>query len=358
MIHFVGDSHVSMFTGLHGVCPRFWEFSPQALPDVRVWHIGAFLAYSLAKPGHRSRTLVRRALAGVARDERVFFSFGEIDCRFHVVKHARSATAIKLSAAKIARDYVEAAVALAGKRPVGFLTVSPATITQHGNTIQPTNGTFAQRKMAARAFNDSLKRAAARCGADVVDTYELLRNARHEPESSWFADGVHADPRALPRVLGSMVRHGRMELDSPALVAASALAMVSPSVGSARLPGGLEDARVAREALVEMAALRCKAIGVRSIAIAGAGKHTRAMGFAAFERFGLRVEAVLDDVCGDAEVLGAKVMKFQECPKRVGAVVISSDAHEERLILRAREVLPKRVAIIPIYSWRADTPGA
>jgi hypothetical protein len=363
MIHVLGDSHASLFTGLHGVCPRVPDDCPQALPGFCVWHLGAYLAYSFGKSRHAVRATARGCVAKMPQNARVLVWMGEIDCRNHVCKHASSAAGIRRTAREVAERYVRAAAAMLRGREVGFVTVPPPTISQHGNQQQPTNGTFAQRRMAAEAFNAGLQRTAKAAGAMVLDLYDLLSDAKGGPNPAFFADGVHADSRCLPLVLDQLRQCGWMRGDEAAMDVARALAMVPPPATAAGLPGGLLDARDARQVLIELAAARCmvatgRARGAGSIAIFGAGQHTRSMGWEPFERLGLRIACVLDDQApedGRGQLRGVPLLRPSKSRRGTPAfdvVLISSDAHEDVLMNRAVAVYGSRLAIIPIYSWR------
>jgi hypothetical protein len=284
---------------------------------------------------------------------------GEIDCRNHVCKHAASRAGIRRVAGELGERLVRSGAALAGRRDLAFVTLPPPTIAQHGNRRQPTVGTFAQRQVAVRGFNAALKAAAAGLHLRVLDVCDELADSQGAPNPAYFADGVHADPRCLPMVLQRLCEMGWLATDDPALVAAEALAMVPPAAGVAGLPGGLVDARDARQLLIEHAAMRCKATGARTIAIYGAGQHTRSMRWEPFERLGLRIACVLDDRAASEQVEAIRGVSVvaPRAKQRGGpafdAIVVSSDAHEGALLARARAVFGARMPIIPIYSWRA-----
>lgn len=364
-IHVLGDSHTSLFTGLHGVCPRVPRDCPQALPGFRVWHLGPYLAYSFANPRHEVRKVAKRCVVSLPKQARVLLWMGEIDCRNHVCKHASSVAGIRRVATQVAQRYVQAGVSLLAAREVAFITVPPPTIAQHGNQHQPTNGTFSQRQAAARAFNAVLRREAKALGAKVLDLYDLLSDTKGRPNTAYFADGVHADPRCLPVVLEALREMGWMRAADAtdqtcdhAVVVASALAMLPAPATLAGLPGGLLDARDARQLLIEHAAARCRAVGASKVAIFGAGEHTRGMGWEPLQSQGLRVVCVLDDRAAEDGVERFRgVPLMRPTKRRMGrgmfdAILISSDAHEEALRARARAVYGSRVPIIPIYAWR------
>ncbi len=356
LIHIIGDSHSSVFTGLHGVCGTIDEWHAQALPGFRVWHLGQYLAHSVATKKHEVQAHIRRCLRDVGPNDRVAFYFGEIDCRNHVAKHARNDDEIDLIAKGLAVSYVKRVRSLTRGRKVAFVTLPPPTEAQHGNMQLPTVGTFAQRARAVGMFNMAVHATARSVRADVIDIHETLATPAGEPNPAYFADGVHADPRALPLFLREFIRIKWLRRASFALVAAESLAMVQPCVdGREMLPGRLDDPRAARRILIERAALVCKAHGAKRIAIWGAGRHTQAMGLEAFRARGLRVVAILDDAKQPrgASMCGVPVVQSRVAP-RVDAVVISSDAHEAILMERAAAVFRgTKTLIVPIYSWQS-----
>lgn len=354
-IHIIGDSHSSIFTGLHGVCGTFREFHAQALPGFRVWHLGQYLAHSVGSASHEVHTHIRQCLRCMARPDRLAFVFGEIDCRNHVVRHAACDADVPSVAAAVAERYVKRAVKLAGARSVAFVTVPPPTVTQHGNQQLPTVGSFDQRRTAVSAFNAALRATAVPLGARVIDVHDALSTTNGEPNPVYFADGVHADPRALPVFLDEFRRIRWLKRSDLACAVAQVLAMVAPpSHSGTMLPGRLDDPCNARKVLIDRAALICKAFGARRIAIWGAGKHTEAMGVRTFEDLGLKVVAIIDDNArpDGRKLHGVAVVPPSDLPRAVQAVVVSSDAHEQVIMERARARFHgTRTLLVPIYSW-------
>jgi hypothetical protein len=90
--------------------------------------------------------------------------------------------------------------------------------------------------------------------------------------------------------------------------------------------------------------------GASTIAIMGAGQHTRRIGLEGFQRHGLSVAAILDDNPREQSLLGVPVLMTSRAP-RVDAIVISSDAHEDALTNRIQqEPVLRGVAIVRIYA--------
>ncbi len=355
-IHIIGDSHSSVFTGLHGVCGTIREHCAQAVPGFRVWHLGQYLAHSVGLKEHAVHKDIRWCMEHIDAGERVVFFFGEIDCRNHVARHARADKRIEDVAAETARAYVKRAKSLTPRRRLGFIAIPPPTVVQHGNTLLPTVGTFAQRARAVRAFNLALHAAASLVNADVIDIHDDLATSQGEPSPAYFADGVHADPRALPLFVREFSRARWLRPSSPAVHAALALSLVPPSIGGREmLPGRLDEPRAARRILIERAALICKAAAAKRIAIWGAGRHTQAMGMGVFRELGMRVVAILDDRPSPEvhSIHGVPVVLPARAPRMIDAVIASSDAHEGLIIERARaHFAGQRTVVVPIYSWQ------
>ena len=352
MIHVIGDSHVSVFTGLHGVCPAFPDSTPHALDSFRVWHLGPFLAYSVDKPTHRVCRLALQCLKHVPMKSQIAFFMGEIDCRNHILKHGSSRRTIVQNAKKVATRYVRAVDELSrSRKPVKLAVVAlpPATEAQHGNEQQPSVGTRAQRTVAVAAFNAGLRAAAKSCGMQVFEAIASLGDEQGRPLGAYFADGVHADPRCLPVVVQELRQKGWLDMHGHDLAVAQALACIAPPTRHS-LPCGLGDLRTARLVLAERAALRCRAAGAKTAAVYGAGRHTHDLGLACFTRAGLRVVALLDDSPAVDTLHGVRVMRPDAVRARFDAVIISSDGHESTLLQSAKRRFGSSKLIMPIYT--------
>lgn len=354
-IHVIGDSHVSVFTGLYGVCGTVGTWCPQALPGFRVSHLGPLLAYSAASPRHAVQRSLADLIRGTPEAGRLLFSFGEIDCRNQLVRRAAAAhVSIEAMAASVARSYVERVRDLAGERDIGFLAVPPATCLDFRRSSLPAEGSLQERRRAAGVFNATLERCAAAAQAVVVDVATDVTLADGSPDHAYFADGLHLGPHSLPMILERLQEVGWVDGEHPAWIAAHALALVPPSIdGRELLPGGLDDPHRARRVLLELAVARLHALGARNIAIWGAGRHTQALGPAVFDRAGLHIRAILDDRPPLSEVEGCPVVTPDACPPEVDAILVSSDAHEDAIVERARRVFGERLPIIPLYAWES-----
>jgi len=107
-------------------------------------------------------------------------------------------------------------------------------------------------------------------------------------------------------------------------------------------------------AMVDRLALECLAVGIRRVAIYGAGKHTQEVALWPLRARGLEIIAILDDA--------PKVLTFCDIPvcapanfaEHIDAVIVSSDWREEQINEAARKLFaPRGVPVLRIYRWEA-----
>lgn len=347
-IHCIGDSHAGLFSGMHGLQPIWPDVGEQALPCVRAVRLGPFLAYSLTRPRHRARAALREALQSVKPGDRIVLCFGEIDCRCHVVRIAKSrGQTIPRAAGELAEAYVHSMCTLLKDYQPVFWCASPTTASRVESGEFPTVGTFSQRRAATRAFNAGVAREADICGAIVVDVSAQVSSRDGKPLAKYFPDSVHLGPPALPLAVRALTE--AIALDSGArrkLERAAARLAKSPPP---RTEAGADSLTRQARKLIERAARACARQGATQIALFGAGSHTNRAGLEIYHKHGLRVRAILDDRA-NGRMLGVPVIRPEDVPSSVRAVVISSDAHEDVLAKRARGCRALRnIPIVRIY---------
>src|SRR5574342_365356 len=88
MIHCIGDSHASFFSGEDVVQPQWPAQALNCLPQFRSYRLGAVLAYNLCKPNSTSkgREKLFEVLKTLNPGSKVMMVFGEIDCRIHITR--------------------------------------------------------------------------------------------------------------------------------------------------------------------------------------------------------------------------------------------------------------------------------
>jgi hypothetical protein len=196
----IGDSHSLFFAGVEKMADE-GAIVPAPHTGVRVYYVGAGLAASLVKPWsrNRSREKVLMALEDVRNTglKQILFSFGEIDCRYHIRercirKNADTHENWLLSAQITAARYI------AFLLEVRFLGFQPAIAAPPPSTPHPpdahqwlTYGTMMERNWLTRGFTTILKNVAAQHGIPVVSVFEELVDEKLNSKPDYSGDQVH-----------------------------------------------------------------------------------------------------------------------------------------------------------------------
>lgn len=102
-----------------------------------------------------------------------------------------------------------------------------------------------------------------------------------------------------------------------------------------------------KRTLAANAARRCVADGHTTIALYGAGEHTRSIGLEVYANAGLTIAAILDDR-GTGRLDTIPITHPRDAGRLpISAIILSSDAHERTLAERAR---PLNLPLYPIYA--------
>lgn len=214
IIYCVGDSHISFFAGANKIQPLWPRPSKDLIPFFRTFRIGAVLAWSLGGWGskNRGREICAALLdRGVPESEkqippgsRVLLSFGEIDCRCHVVAQAaKTNSSIETVVNRLAERYcgfIEE-VASWGYRPI-IWNVIPSSPDETGGTRDyPIVGTCRQRNEATRLINGILEAWCADKGFEFVNVYRHLVDSEGRTLPEMFMDPIHLSQAAMPNVI-------------------------------------------------------------------------------------------------------------------------------------------------------------
>lgn len=370
IIHCIGESHACFFSGLRGLHDHWPAPVVHALPGIASYRIGHFLAHSLTKPRHPARSLLTKLLRAIPTRDPILLCFGEIDCRNHVIKQAHTQQrAIEEVARDLATRYARAARALTRSRLLAFWATPPTNDARVPNPEYPTVGSFVERRRATLAFNAALAAAAATLDAAFLDITRAITTRAGHQRPEFFCDQVHLAPKALPAAVEALINAGLASTDEHArglTIAARALSLVPaplppPQIIAAHAPDPLtlpphaSTHEQIKAALINNAALTCRVRGYRRIALYGAGRHTREMRLAPFERAGVRVVRILDDAPNGDSLLGVPLVQTAHARAGFDAVLISSDAHEDSMADLALAIFkPRGVPVLRIYAWQLN----
>ncbi|HTJ78604.1 MAG TPA: hypothetical protein VL357_06370 [Rariglobus sp.] len=212
VVYCIGDSHVCFFSG-RNVIHRDWpNESDDQLPWFKTYRLGSALAYNL--PRHGTKTRGRERLFEVLDTKvppgaRVLLSFGEIDCRAHLIKQAQlKGVSIETVVELCLDEYFKVVreVVARGFQVIVYNVVPSRQSTVGGGALKDadpfvTTGTWRERNRAARLFNESARRRCADCGGRFLENFSHLIDERGKTIQWYFWDSIHLSQRAMPATL-------------------------------------------------------------------------------------------------------------------------------------------------------------
>lgn len=213
VIHCIGDSHVSFFGGQDVIQPGWPERSDDLLSCFVTHHLGGALAYNLTRTGTQMRgreKLFEVLEQAVPPGGNVLLSFGEIDCRAHVLKQAaKRNVSIEAVVAECLEHYFQTVrEAMERGFEVVIYNAVPSAIPRARKSGRDDDyvavGDWRQRNQAIRAFNAGAKQRCADCGAKFLETFPALVDEQGKAVSWYYFDAIHLSQRAMPLTLRAL----------------------------------------------------------------------------------------------------------------------------------------------------------
>lgn len=192
----VGDSHSLFWRGHSTVID-----APLDVPGLDILHFSAATAYGLGRPNSKYRWLLSKFLA--KRKHSAFvLSFGEIDCRAHIVKYARAnGVSVETEARRVAHRYLDTIRELQGPKPPPIILLAPPASTPSFSwSAMPTVGDETERNRATLAFTEVLEDAADE-NMRVVSILDEMIDATGRTAPGFLFDGVHVSQEAMPLMM-------------------------------------------------------------------------------------------------------------------------------------------------------------
>lgn len=201
MIHCIGDSHVCVFSGQNGIDKK--DISPY----FKTYRIGAPTAYNSYRYLEKITNIINTY---VVAGDKLLFSFGEIDCRSHIIKHT--------SINKSIEDVVSVCVSRYGKllktiSQFGFpilvwnvIPTSPKDIFGNYATV----GSYSDRMKVTKIFNQMLKDFCLKNNLTFVSIYDIIVDTLDVQDRSYFLDDIHLSQKALPLIIQELNKLGEL----------------------------------------------------------------------------------------------------------------------------------------------------
>lgn len=196
-----GDSHSQFWSGYNNLSSEKSIFA-----GIDLLHVGPATAYGLGKEGTSTQALEKITDHLDRRREEygcLLLSFGEIDCRVHIVRNAIvNQTSIDVEVEKVVDRYIEAVSALVKKYDLPCVIWGPGPSSPPGKVNYhpsfPTVGGVLERNYAAKKFNDLLARKVVKGRIEHITIFDHLIDVGYVTKTEVLYDGCHLSSVMMP----------------------------------------------------------------------------------------------------------------------------------------------------------------
>ena len=208
IIHCIGDSHVSFFSGKDAIHP-LWPLHVGERMPFKTYRLGPSLAYNLCELNTttRGREFLLMLLGLLPRQSNILLVYGEIDVRSHIGKQAfiqkrQEKELTEECADRYFRVIMEIKkmgfnVGVWGVHPSNDLDSSP-------ENPYPAYGTCEQRNVITRLFNNCMDTLCMNNDIIFVSIFEDLIDPQLRPNEEYYFDKIHLSQRAFPLALSKI----------------------------------------------------------------------------------------------------------------------------------------------------------
>lgn len=228
MIHVIGDSHCGFFTGITkyfpvppaSFYPKWWAEKVETeclIPYFKVYHLGAFLAYNLIEDGKggRERFFDLIEFEKFPKKSKLLLSFGEIDCRAHLLKQAEiQSLPIDVIVEKCVDRYIKFLEEISAME---YVVWAWGPVAQNNNEKMSYNnypnepfvnfGSHVERNNITKLFNSMLHERYPKS----IDILEILIDENGNTKNEYYRDLIHLNQKAMPYTIDKMQKIGLID---------------------------------------------------------------------------------------------------------------------------------------------------
>ncbi|MFT3980985.1 MAG: FkbM family methyltransferase [Ferruginibacter sp.] len=206
-LHCIGDSHTSFFTGYNKIQPEYPEYGYSIAKNIVTYRLGSPLAYNLSE--FNSKTKSREKLFEILQKldpacDVVLLSFGEVDCRAHIIRQAeknnQSIESVVQNCVYRYLTVVDEIVQLGFN--VFVWNAIPTAMGFEGVAFEyPYHGTYEQRNKSCIIFNTLLEENAGKKGFNYIGISDKIINEDLSTNEKFYFDKIHLNSFLLPQVI-------------------------------------------------------------------------------------------------------------------------------------------------------------
>ncbi|MGV8058364.1 MAG: hypothetical protein AB2L12_10130 [Smithellaceae bacterium] len=208
VIHCIGDSHTSFFSGHNEIQPEWPRQTKNAIPLFRAYRLGPVVAYNLCKTGTKTqgREKLFSVLSGIQKKSIVLLCFGEIDCRVHIIRQAEIRN---IDVSEIAKECAQRYFSVIKEVHENFDVIVWNVIpSSHQDKIIseefPSYGTSSERNKATVSFNAALNELLQAEHIKSLSIFDKLLDEEGKTNQDYYGDDIHLSQRAMPQVVSQI----------------------------------------------------------------------------------------------------------------------------------------------------------
>jgi len=207
ILHCIGDSHASFFSGYDKIQPIYPDPSENRYLNIISYRLGPVLAYNLTNTNSTSRgreKLLDILKTKVKPDDYILLSFGEIDCRYHIIKNSiKLNISVEEGVLRCVNRYLKVIkeVMSFGSKVIVFGPIASAA---DGGTINPNfprSGTCQERNIVTQLFNEILINRSNEIGFLFISLFTNLVDENLKTKTEYYMDEAHLSQQMFPSFL-------------------------------------------------------------------------------------------------------------------------------------------------------------
>jgi hypothetical protein len=204
MIHCIGDSHSSVFSGREEMQPIWPQLSDDALDFFRSYRIGPALAYNLS---NKISIINEILFSRVNKNEdMIAFCFGEVDIRAHIKKQSEIQNRSIEDVIKECVDRYWDVIMHYHNLGYKLLVWSPIASWSDYKpyTSGPSFGTSIERNEWTQIFYKYLKSLSIGTGIGILSIFDnMVMDGKTNPDylDDWDSCHIHLNQKAMPLIL-------------------------------------------------------------------------------------------------------------------------------------------------------------
>jgi len=210
MIHCIGDSHSSVFSGNEEMQPIWPVRSNDITPYFKSYRIGPATAYQL----ENKKNIINQIIPNVKDGDHLLFCFGEVDIRAHLLKQSLEQNKdIEIIIDECLEKYIRV---VKHYKEIGYDTIIWGPIASWNDEKPynggPSYGTSSQRNSITKSFNDKVKKLAISNDIKFVTIFDKMLNEDGSTNSIYLDDWkdchIHLNQKSMELILEAFKNQG------------------------------------------------------------------------------------------------------------------------------------------------------